>query len=136
MNRLQGTVTAVQSAGRVALADVEVAGDTLSALVIETDSQAGYLRPGAPVLVLFQETEVSLAKNLTGLISLRNRLRARVKAVDQSGVLTRALLDYRGHDVVAVITTRSAERLALAPGDEVEGLIKANEVTLVPRESP
>ena len=106
MNRLRGTVIAVQSAGRVALADVDVAGDTLSALVIETDSQAEYLRPGAPVLVLFQETEVSLAKNLTGLISLRNRLCARVKTVDRSGVLTRAVLDYRGHDVVAIITTR------------------------------
>mgnify|MGYP001581366952 CR=1 FL=1 len=134
MNRLQGVVTAVQSAGQVALADVEVAGDTLSALVVESDAQAEYLRPGTAVLVLFQETEVSLAKNLSGLISLRNRLRARIKSMDKGGVLTRVVLDYRGQDIVAIITTRSAKRLALAPGDEVEGLVKANEVTLVPRE--
>lgn len=136
MNRLPGVVTAIQSAGRVALADVEVLGGVMSALLIESDSQAAYLKPGARVLVLFQETEVSLAKNLAGIISLRNRLMSRVKQVDKGEVLTRAVLDYRGHEVVAIITTRSAERLRLTAGDEVEALIKANEVTLVPQELP
>jgi molybdopterin-binding protein len=46
-------------------------------------------------------------------------------------VLTRALLDYHGHEIISIITTRSAERLRLAVGDEVEALIKTNEVTLV-----
>lgn len=135
MNRLQGIIKTVDSAVGVSLADVEVDGDSLSALVIATDSHASFLAPGTPVLVLFQETEVSLAKNLSGVISLRNRLAACVKSLDRGDVLTRVVLDYRGHDVVAVITTRSAERLALAPGDQVEGLIKANEVTLVPQEA-
>lgn len=134
MNRLPGVVIAIHSAGHVALADVEVLGGNMSALLIESDSQAGYLKPGARVLVLFQETEVSLAKQLSGIISLRNRLMTRVTQVNKGEVLTRAVLDYGGHELVAIITTRSAERLTLAAGDEVEALIKANEVTLVPRE--
>lgn len=136
MNRLPGLVKAIQRAGHMALADVEVAGNVMSALLIESDSQAAYLKSGAQVLVLFQETEVSLAKELSGIISLRNRLMTRVKQVDRGEVLTRAVLDYRGHELVAIITSRSAERLRLAVGDEVEALIKANEVTLVPRELP
>jgi molybdate transport system regulatory protein len=135
MNKLPGIVTHVDTSVGVSLADIDVAGDTLSALVIASDSHASFLIDNTPVLVLFAETEVSLAKNLSGLISLRNRLASRVKTLDRGAVLTRAVLDYRGHDVVAVITTRSAERLSLAPGDEVECLIKANEVTLVPREA-
>jgi molybdate transport system regulatory protein len=134
MNRLPGVVTAIQSTGHVALADVEVLGGVMSALLIESDSQAAYLKPGAQVLVLFQEAEVSLAKGLAGIISLRNRLMTHVKRVDKGEVLTRAVLDYQGHEVVAIITTRSAERLRLAAGDEVEALIKANEVTLVTRD--
>lgn len=134
MNRLPGVIAAIQSAARVALADVEVLGGVMSALLIESDAQAAYLKPGAQVLVLFQETEVSLAKELAGIISLRNRLMTRVKHVDKGEVLTRAVLDCRGHEVVAIITTRSAERLTLTAGDEVEALIKANEVTLVPQE--
>lgn len=134
MNRLPGTVTAIHSAGQVALADVEVSGGVMSALLMESDAEATRLKTGAPVLVLFQEAEVSLAKDLAGLISLRNRLRTRVKQVDKGGVLTRAALDYHGHEIVSIITTRSAERLRLAAGDEVEALIKANEVTLIARE--
>jgi molybdopterin-binding protein len=56
---------------------------------------------------------------------------SRVKQLDESVVLTRALLDYHGHEIISIITTRSAERLRLAVGDEVEALIKTNEVTLV-----
>ena len=134
MNRLPGIVTAIQSAGHVALADVEALGGAMSALLIESDAQAPYLKPGAQVSVLFQETEVSLAKGLSGMISLRNRLMTRVKQVDKGEVLTRAVLDYRGQELVAIITSRSAERLRLVAGDEVEALIKANEVTLIAEE--
>lgn len=131
MNRLNGIVRSVQISGAVALADVDVSGDTLSALVVETDLLSTHLQPGTPVLVLFQETEVSLAKNLSGLISMRNRLTTRVESLARGEVLTRVTLDYRGQKLVAVITTRSAERLTLAADDEVEALIKANEVSLV-----
>ncbi len=135
MNRLPGTITAIQRAGHVALADVEVAGSTMSALLIEGITMATPLKPGAVVQVLFQETEVSLAKQLAGIISLRNRLSARVTRIDMGEILTRTTLDYRGNEIISIITTRSAQRLSLAVGDEVEALIKANEVTLVLEES-
>ena len=131
MNKLHGTMQAIQSAGPIALADIDVAGDIMSALLVDGDVQISQLKPGAPVLVLFQETEVSLAKNLTGLISLRNRLLVRITQIDKGAVLTRALLDFHGQPLVSIITTRSAHRLALEVGDEVEALIKANEVTVV-----
>jgi len=134
MNRLPGVITAIQRAGHVALADVEVAGNIMSALLIENPVNAVSLKPGTVVQVLFQETEVSLAKQLAGIISLRNRLMTCVKRLDMGEVLTRTTLDYRGHEVISIITTRSAKRLSLTVGDEVEALIKANEVTLVSEE--
>ncbi len=134
MNKLQGKLQAVQTAGSIALADIDVAGDIMSALLVDGDAQTAQLQPGAAVLVLFQETEVSLAKNLSGLISLRNRLRVRITQIDKGAILTRAMLDFRGQQLVSIITTRSAQRLSLEVGDEVEALIKANEVTVVAQE--
>jgi molybdate transport system regulatory protein len=131
MNTLHGNLQAVQTAGSIALADIDVAGEIMSALLVEGDAQISQLQPGAAVLVLFQETEVSLAKNLAGLISLRNRLLARITQIDKSAILTRVVLDFRGQPLVSIITTRSAQRLSLQIGDEVEALIKANEVTVV-----
>lgn len=128
MNRLRGTISAVESAGHVRLVDVNVNDTTFSAILLEATER---LHPGAAVTLAFKETEVSLAKNLSGLISLRNRLPARVRAVEKGQVLAKVTLDYQGVDVVSIITTRSAERLDLQAGDAVEALVKANEMTIL-----
>ncbi len=128
MNRLRGTIIAVESAGHVRLVDVDVNGTTFSAILLETTK---CLHPGAAVTLAFKETEVSLAKNLSGLISLRNRLPARVRAIEKGQVLAKVTLDYQGTDVVSIITTRSAGRLDLKAGDLIEALVKANEMTIL-----
>jgi len=131
MNRLHGTIAFVESTDHLSLVDVDVEGDLFTAILVETPESAAWLKNGNPVAVLFKETEVSLAKNLSGRISLRNRMAARVESIRKGKLLSEVRLDYRGHAVVSVITTRSVERLELAPGDQVEGLVKANEVTLL-----
>jgi molybdate transport system regulatory protein len=131
VNRLRGTIIAVESAGHVRLVDVNVNGATFSAILLEATER---LHPGATVTLAFKETEVSLAKNLSGLISLRNRLAAQVRTVEKGRVLAKVTLDYQGLDVVSIITTRSAERLDLKTGDAVEALVKANEMTILHEE--
>ena len=131
MNRLQGKITAVQSSGHLSLVDMDVDGDSFTSIVVETAETAPYLVPGNAVLILFKETEVSLAKNLSGSISLRNRMHGVIRSIDQGALLSAVTLDFKGKAIVSVITTRSVERLALKPGDEVEGLVKANELTLM-----
>lgn len=131
MNRLRGIVTACESSDHLSLVDVDACGDIFTAVVVETPDSAPWLNPGSKVWVLFKETEVSLAKNLSGLISLRNRMAGRVTAIRKGHLLSEVRLDYRGAAVVSVITTRSVERLGLQEGDTVEGLVKANEVTLM-----
>jgi molybdate transport system regulatory protein len=131
LNRLQGKITAIQSSGHLSLVDVDVDGDSFTSIVVETPETAPYLAPGNTVLILFKETEVSLAKNLSGLISLRNRMLGVVRNIDQGALLSAVTLDYKGKSIVSVITTRSVQRLALKPGDAVEGLVKANELTVM-----
>lgn len=128
MNRLPGTIVAVESAGHVQLVDVDVDGATFSAILLEASER---LPTGKFVTLAFKETEVSLAKNLAGLISLRNRLPSRVRAIDKGRVLAKVTLDYRGREVVSVITTRSVERLDLKVDDAVEALVKANEMAIL-----
>ena len=132
MNRLPGRITAVETAGQVRLVDVDVQGHTFSAILLDTSND---LRPGLAVILVFKETEVSLAKDLSGVISLRNRLASRVRAIDKGRVLSKITLDYLDREVVSVITTRSVERLDLKVGDAVEALVKANEMAILHEES-
>lgn len=131
MNQLRGRIIGIESNDHVSLVDVEVGGDTFSAMLLETPDSAPYLAIGNEVQLLFKETEVSLAKNLSGQISLRNRVQGRVRAVRSGVILSEVVLEYRGHTLTSIITTRSIKRLDIQQGDEVEALIKANEVSLM-----
>ncbi|HUX34263.1 MAG TPA: ABC transporter ATP-binding protein [Gemmatimonadaceae bacterium] len=62
--------------------------------------------------------------------SMRNQLDARVVELASSGVLTHVTLEANGVELVAAITTRSAEDLGLVPGREVVAALKATAVHL------
>lgn len=134
MNRLRGQITGIESNGHVSLVDVAVNGDTFACILLEAPDMSPYLAVGNEVNVLFKETEVSLAKNLSGLISLRNRMRATVQHIRQGRILSEVVLDYRGQPLTSIITSRSIQRMEIREGDEVEALIKANEVSLTEAE--
>lgn len=73
MNRLNGQIAAIDSNSHMSLVDVAVGDDVFTATLLETPETADYLKVGNKVTLLFKETEVALAKDLSGLISLRNR---------------------------------------------------------------
>lgn len=131
MNRLRGRIAGIESSGHVSLVDIAVSGNMFSAILLETPENSPYLATGNEVTVLFRETEVSIAKELAGRLSLRNRLQARVKSVRRGDVLSEIELDFAGQAIGSIITTRAVDRLELKAGDEVEALIKANEVSLM-----
>ena len=128
MNQIEGHVTHVESAGGIALVEVQAGSMSLSASVLGHGSNVWPC--GARVLASFKETEVALAKGLTGQISLRNRLSGTIRAIQYGAILTAVELDADGFRFKAIVTTRSARTMALAVGDAVEGLIKANEISL------
>jgi len=130
LNRLKGQIIAIEHTSHMSLVDVAVDGDVFSATLLETPESAAYLKVGNQVTLLFKETEVSLAKNLSGLISLRNRFPVTIRSIERGDILTAVGLNYRGVTLTSVITTRGIDRLQLVVGDKVEALVKANEMVL------
>jgi molybdate transport system regulatory protein len=131
MNRLKGIITAIDSAVDISLVTVVALGDSFSALVIDTPETAEYLQPGQEITIIFKETEMSLGKNLSGHLSLRNRFAATITSLEAGKILTRVNLNYKGQSLCAIITTRSAQELDLNEGEAVVGLVKSNEISLM-----
>ncbi len=131
MNKLTGKISRIQQSGAILLVDVDVDGHGFSAMLIESASQPEWLKTGNTIELVFKETEVSLAKNLSGIISMRNRMKCVVQQIDRGELLSKISLKFQKHDVISAITTRSVDTLQLAIGDEVEALVKANEVSLM-----
>ena len=130
MNKLIGKIVFIESTQHMSMVDIDVQGDVFSSIVLETPASASYLKQGNSVQMLFKETEVSIAKNLTGLISLRNRFQATVIGIEKSDILAKISLNFKGKNIVSIITVRSVQKLGLIDGDAVEWLVKTNEVSL------
>lgn len=111
----------------------------LTATLLETPDTAQYLKQGQPVSMVFKETEVSLAKGLVGEISLRNRFAVTVNRIERGDIMSAVHLSYGTSDgasdgtqsLTSVITTRGLNRLQLSIGDQIEALVKANEIALM-----
>ncbi len=65
--------------------------------------------------------------------SARNLVTGTVAAVSDEGALVRVALDCGGARLVALVTRRSADALALAPGRRIAAAVKAPAVRIVPR---
>jgi molybdopterin-binding protein len=123
--------------------------------LLSTDEAAGYLRlhikrvqalaragrlPGRRVgrKWLFDRRDLDQllggprpAPEATGLdLSARNQLRGVVLSVQVEGVMAEVRIRLGEQELVSVITRGSAERLRLAPGDEVIAVIKSTEIMI------
>ncbi|MFZ6845499.1 TOBE domain-containing protein [Undibacterium sp. RuTC16W] len=130
MNKFSGKIAAIDAYGSVAVVDVMVGSHCFTATLMGAADQLEVWRSGQAVNLLFKETEVALAKNLSGQISLRNRMPSIITSIEYGQLLTRVVMRMDGLDLSSVITTRSARSLTLAVGDQVEGLVKSNEMSL------
>ncbi len=133
MNELFGTLTRLEQEHGVLLADVRVTVDgqrstELTTLMLQAGTVAW--QPGDAIALRFKETEIALAKGLQGDISLRNRERACITAITPGKLLTAVQLQFGNWPLTAVITTGSAQRLHLQVGDDIEWLVKANEMQI------
>ncbi len=131
MNRLKGKITSIESSESISLVEVRTDIGNICAVVVETPETAEYLKINNNIYVLFKETEVSIGKELSGMISLRNRFKCVVEEIQKGKVLTRLVLRCNNNLIKSVITTRSAERMEIKKGDTVLAFVKTNEVSLM-----
>lgn len=125
VNRIAATLLALEHDSGVSLISAEAHGQAFYAMLV---SDAPPLAPGAAISLLFKETEVAIARNLQGEISLRNRVPGVIASLEPGHLLSRIGIHFADQLVYAVITTGSVERMQLAPGVAVEWLVKANEM--------
>jgi molybdopterin-binding protein len=63
-------------------------------------------------------------------LSARNQLVGRVRSVVREGLMAEVTLAIAPQELVAVITSRSVDRLGLAPGVEAVAVVKSTEVMI------
>jgi molybdate transport system regulatory protein len=131
MNKLTGTIKQIQQSGAILLVDIDVLGQGFSALLIESAIRPQWLEVGNAVDVVFKETEVSLAKDLQGKISMRNRLNCNVTSINRGELLSTVTMQFAQFFITSAITTRAVDSLNIAVHDNIIALVKSNEISLM-----
>ncbi len=135
MNKLRGTIKNILSSGNISLVDVDSEGIQFTAIIIGTRDNTLYLREGKEILVLFKESEVSIGKDFSGQISLRNQIEGTISDIKQGEVFSKITLTFGNRQINSLITSRSVVKLGLSRGDTVTAFVKANEVLLMDPEN-
>ncbi len=107
------------------LATLQVGKAQIVALAPEAPSVEAYL--------CIRAEDVILEKGPAGASSARNRLTARVRALDYEGPLVRVSLDC-GFALTALVTRQACAELGLREGETVTALVKAPSIHLIARE--
>ncbi|HOP39845.1 MAG TPA: TOBE domain-containing protein [Geobacteraceae bacterium] len=130
MNKLSGKISQLTISGNMTLVDVDVRGTQMTVITIGVPEKVAYLKTGKDIELLFNESEVSIGKLGQGEISLINQMDCVVERLVPGQIFSQVMLSFQGFGLTSLITTRSARRLNLEPGDRVTAFIKTNEVLL------
>lgn len=127
MNKIQATIDTIETHEGITRIVLTSGEKKLTAITLELSS---VFKVGNKVNVLFKETEVGIAKNLSGLMSFSNLFRGVVLSVNKGTILSRISMDVDEITIGSIITTNAVEKLALHVEDEVDIFVKATEVSL------
>ena len=130
MNVLKGNIAEIRVNGELSIIRVDVKGNLLSCIVIDTPETADYLVVGGEVRVIFKETEVIIATGETQGISLRNKFRGKVSRIDSDILLSKLTIGTPVGDITSIITSNAVKELEIKEGTEVTAMIKTNELIL------
>jgi len=130
MNSLLGNITEITTDGSLSLVKLKVQNTVLTSIVIDTPETADYLKIGNEIKILFKETEVILAKEITGKISLQNKIDCRVHSFEKGNLLCKVILAFGNYKIVSVITRNAFDQLEIQENDSITAMIKTNEISL------
>jgi molybdate transport system regulatory protein len=131
-NRLDATVASVTAGPAMTVVHVRVGGGPAITAAITSDAATDLgLVPGSAVQVLIKSTEVGVAIDPVGRISIRNLLPGTVQAVEHGTAMTIVKIALESGGVLtSAITQESAAELSLAEGMPVTALVKSTDVAL------
>jgi molybdopterin-binding protein len=86
---------------------------------------------GKKVRLAVKPTNISIAKNLFGEISLSNQLIANIKSVENGQLLSSIILEVNDTIFESIITADSSKRMNLQKNEQVSILIKASDLSIL-----
>ena len=127
MSKFIATIKKIQSVDNLNIVEFEFDGLTLKMMSLDLNDD---VKIGKKVKLSVKPSNISIAKNLTGEISLSNKIVATIQSLENGQLLTSVILKINDTLLESIITVDSSKRMNLQIGEVVTILIKASNLSI------
>ena len=127
MSKLVAKVSKINSLDNLNIVEFDFFGKTLKMMSLGFSSD---IQIGTKVNLCVKPTNVAIAKNLSGEISLSNQLFATIENIENGELLSSILLKIEDCYLESIITKDSSSKMNLKKNDNVLVLIKASNLSI------
>ena len=127
MSKFIATIKKIQSIDHLNIVEFDFCGLTLKMMSLDLNDD---VEIGKKVKLSVKPSNISIAKNLTGEISLSNKIVATIQSLENGQLLTSVILKINDTILESIITVDSSKRMNLQIGEVVTILIKASNLSI------
>ena len=127
MSQLVATIKKINSIDNLNIVEFDFHGLTLKMMSLDLNND---LQIGTKVKLSVKPTNISIAKNLIGEISLSNQIVATIENLENGQLLSSVSLKVHNTLLESIITVDSSKRMNLQIGEVVTILIKASNLSI------
>ena len=127
MSQLVATIKKINSVDNLNIVEFDFHGLTLKMMSLDLNAD---VQVGKKVKLSVKPTNISIAKNLIGEISLSNQIVATIENLENGQLLSSVILKINDTLLESIITVDSSKRMNLQIGEVVTILIKASNLSI------
>ena len=127
MSQLVATIKKINSVDNLNIVEFDFNGLTLKMMSLDLNDD---VKIGKKVELSVKPSNISIAKNLIGEISLSNQIVATIQSLENGQLLTSVILKINDTLLESIITVDSSKRMNLQIGERVTILIKASNLSI------
>ena len=127
MSKFIATIKEIQTIDNLNIVEFDFCGLTLKMMSLDLNDD---VKIGKKVKLSVKPSNISIAKNLSGEISLSNKIVATIQNLENGQLLTSVILKINDTILESIITVDSSKRMNLQIGEVVTILIKASNLSI------
>lgn len=128
MNQLLAKVTEIDRLDNLTIVSFDFEGKAMQMMALEISEK---LVIGTEVILGMKATNIVLAKEYKGVISISNQLNCIVEKLNNGELLTSVTLRIGNRLIESIITSKSSLAMNLQEGDKVKALINESELSIL-----
>jgi len=128
MNHIRAVVTKIESMDNLTMVAFDTQNQFMQMMSLGLNTN---ISVGSVVTLGAKASNIALAKEFYGMISISNQLNAIVKSVNNGELLSSIKIMIGDYQLESVVSLKSAKHMNLQVGDKVVALIKASELSIL-----